>query len=140
MSPPQPIMQKPIVFEKDEVPRSRSTKKICIIASTVILVVVIAAATTFGAIAYNNHLFYKEKYDTKANVDGIELPEHIRVDYKNEIIYVTNEKNGPVDALNALHNYERKLLAFHDLTANKCFIDVLDDTFDEGLKRWASHA
>ncbi|KAK6172630.1 hypothetical protein SNE40_016246 [Patella caerulea] len=64
------------------------------------------------------------------------VPENIYVDYRKELIYVSNNQVGPIDVLNALHNYGRKLLAFYD----RCYLDRLDETFDEDLKYWSSHA
>ncbi|KAK6172631.1 hypothetical protein SNE40_016247 [Patella caerulea] len=117
-----------------------STKRGCIIAACVVVALLIIVAIPFGFAAYKHHLFDNEEYETTAIADAYQIPEHIHVDYQNELIYVNNKQIGPIDALTALHNYDRKLLAFYDLTTNRCYIDRLDETFDEGLKFWSSHA
>ncbi|KAK6172632.1 hypothetical protein SNE40_016248 [Patella caerulea] len=139
MSPPAMNLQsKPEDTERTFA--KRSTHRVCIVATSVVVALLIIAATTFGAIAYNHHLFSKEEYKASALADGYNIPENIHVDYHKELIYVSNKQVGPIDALNALHNYDRKLLAFYDLTTNQCYLDRLDQTFDEGLKFWSSHA
>ncbi|KAK6172829.1 hypothetical protein SNE40_016411 [Patella caerulea] len=141
MSPPVVclLQTKPEIFEGEErTTGKRSPRRVCTTATSVIVLLIIFG-TTFGGIAYNYYLFHKEKYESKAIINGVALPEHIQVDYKNEFIYVRHEQHGNTDALNALHNYGRKLMALHDLTRNMCFIDRINDTFKGDLYFWSSH-
>ncbi|KAK6170504.1 hypothetical protein SNE40_018884 [Patella caerulea] len=143
MSPPSIDLQhksvsslQPTTVQMESVQPKKNNKKCLYIIITGLVATVVVSAIVFGAIAWNYHLFTKEKFDTLTNIDGRVIPEHVKVDFVNKIIFVSNERNGDIDKLSALHNYDRKMIAFKDLSNGRCYIDRHDETFEEGLKSW----
>ncbi|KAK6170505.1 hypothetical protein SNE40_018885 [Patella caerulea] len=143
MSPPSVDLQhksvsgsEQITVQMENAQSKKNNKKCLYIIITILVTAIVVTAIVFGAIAWNYHLFAKEKFDALTNIDGRVIPEHVKVDFVNKIIFVSNERNGDIDKLRALHNYYRKMIAFKDLTNGRCYIDRHDETFEEGLKSW----
>ncbi|KAK6169634.1 hypothetical protein SNE40_020637 [Patella caerulea] len=102
------------------------------------VLLIVGFTLIFGVVHLYKHEHKKDKFDSVSKVHGRKIPEHIHVDYNNQIIYASNDADGEIDGLVALHNYDKKMLAFKDLTNGRCYIDVLDETFEEGLTFWSA--
>ncbi|KAK6183096.1 hypothetical protein SNE40_010641 [Patella caerulea] len=110
-----------------------NNKKYYLIAVSVISAAVVITLGALGSVALYHHMNRPEEYDTETLYNGQHIPEHARVDYVNRITYVNTTRYGEVLAGNNLHDYNRKLLVFKDVTNKVCYIDKLEGTFEEGV-------
>ncbi|KAK6194795.1 hypothetical protein SNE40_000351 [Patella caerulea] len=123
--PSATVMQQPTV--------KKSNKKYCLIAASVISAAVVITLGAIGSVALYQHMNRPQEYNTETLYNGHHIPEHARVDYVNKITYVNNTQYGEVLAGNNLHDYNRKLLVFKDMTNQVCYIDKLEGTFEEDV-------
>ncbi|KAK6167703.1 hypothetical protein SNE40_021667 [Patella caerulea] len=145
MSPPNIDLNTKQISDAQGVPKPTDTKKCskrrwCIITTIVVIVLLVVVATIFGGIAYNYHLFGKKDYDITPKIDGVDVPEHIHVDYNRKLILVKNDKRGRVLSIKTLFNYNRKLVAYLEEANKKCLVDFLPTSFDDDLRHWSSNA
>ncbi|KAK7492960.1 hypothetical protein BaRGS_00015690 [Batillaria attramentaria] len=66
------------------------------------------------------------------------VPEHVSVDHDNKLITVRPEHDGQ-DVMEIMHEYNRRLIAFRNATEKVCYIDRLDETFEDGYARWQGY-
>lgn len=97
----------------------------------------IAAGVFFG-------VFRREgKWRGRVEKDGHESDEYIQPDGSKQVIHVTRDENGNFYKLQAVLDYNRKMAGFLDFRTNRCYLDTLRESYEEGCKRWyefQSHA
>lgn len=104
----------------------------CCSSLAFILVLMLALATACLVYRMRHRKFWRAYCRVH---DGARVPEHVRVDHQNQLIYVKPEHHAD-NTLELLHEYNRRLIAFRNGTANRCYIDRLDETFQDGYARW----
>ncbi|CAG5115213.1 unnamed protein product [Candidula unifasciata] len=69
------------------------------------------------------------------------LPTNVHVDSDNQLIHASHDHDADTDtnSMNILHEYNRHLVAYKDVDSSTCYIDRLDETFEEGYQRWRSY-
>jgi len=114
----------------------RAQRKRCRIACctslTLVLVLMMALGTACLVYKMRHKKFWRSWCGTK---DDRHIPEHVTVDHEKRLIYVKPEHTTQ-HAMEMLHEYNRRLVAFRNGTAHRCYIDRLDETFEDGYARW----
>ncbi|KAK6181624.1 hypothetical protein SNE40_009446 [Patella caerulea] len=121
------------VVEQPGAKKSKN-KKYCLIAASVISAAVVITLGAIGSVALYQHMNRPQEFTTETNHNGQKVPEHARVDYENNLIYVNNSRYGEVLAGNNLHDYNRKLTVFKDVANKACYLDTLDGSLYEGVE------
>lgn len=107
----------------------------CCASLSFLLVLLLALGTACLVYRMRHRKGWPSSCGTK---DGVRIPEHVTVDHDKQLIYVKPDQ--PTNkAMEILHEYNRRLIAFRNITANTCYIDRLDETFAEGYARWEGY-
>ncbi|CAL1539879.1 unnamed protein product [Lymnaea stagnalis] len=115
--------------------KQRRCRRIVCGAALVIIVAVAALATMLLVLHFRHN--HRKSWECRRR--GV--PETVQVDHENQLIYAKHDhdKDSNTRALDVLHEYDRGLIAFRDNDNNMCYIDRLDETFEEGYQRWESY-
>lgn len=104
-------------------------------------IIIIVAVASLGAMALIHRLRRHHRKYWSCRNRNTNLPEHVNVDHHNQLIRVSHDHddNTKTNAMEILHEYQRKMVAYKDLDHKVCYIDRLDETFEEGFERWQSY-
>jgi len=116
--------------------RQRARRLMCGIA---MLIIVTVAA--FGTMALVHRLRRYNRKHWSCKYGKNQLPEHVEVDHHNRLIHVhhDHDENSKTPAIEILHEYNRKMVAYKDVEKKICYIDRLDETFETGYEKWESY-
>jgi len=119
-----------------ECQRQRARRVICGAA-----MVIIVAVAALGTMALVHRLRRHHRKYWSCRNRNTNLPEHVNVDHHNQLIRVSHDHddNTKTNAMEILHEYNRKMVAYKDLDKKVCYIDRLDETFEAGYERWQSY-
>ncbi|GFO42106.1 hypothetical protein PoB_006861100 [Plakobranchus ocellatus] len=117
--------------------RQQRHRVMCGIA--VIIIVVIAILGTMALVHRLKRHHHRRRMECRYGKN--KLPEHVKVDHDNHLIYAKHDHDRMEEtpALHLLHEYDRRLIAYKDEDKNICYIDRLDETFEDGYARWLTY-
>lgn len=120
---------------------ARHSRKSCRRLVCGISLIIILAIATLATMALVHRLRHKHRKHWECRYGKDKMPEHVKVDHDNHLIYAKHDHDRHADtpALHMLHEYDRRLLAYKDVEKNICYIDRLDETFEDGYARWLSY-
>eukprot|EP00745_Piridium_sociabile_P022321 TRINITY_DN34768_c0_g1_i6.p1 TRINITY_DN34768_c0_g1~~TRINITY_DN34768_c0_g1_i6.p1 ORF type:complete len:236 (+),score=62.11 TRINITY_DN34768_c0_g1_i6:134-841(+) len=107
----------------------------CCASLSFLLVLMLALGTACLVYRMKHRKSWRSFCGTK---EGDRLPEHVNVDHDHQLIYVKPEHHSD-HAMEMLHEYNRRLIAFKNGTAKTCYLDRLDETFADGYARWQGY-
>lgn len=128
--------RRPVALTLAEQRRQRKRCRIACCASLSFLLVLLLALGTACLVYRSKHR--KHWRATCGTKDGDRVPEQVRVDHDNKLIYVKPDHHTD-RAMEMLHEYNRRLIAFKNSTAKVCYLDRLDETFIDGYARWQGY-
>jgi len=106
-----------------------------------IALVVIVAVAALGTMALVHRLRRHHRKNWTCRYGNNKMPEHVNVDHMNKLISVQHDQDQDTqtNAMEILHEYNRGMVAYKDVDRKVCYIDRLDETFEEGYERWESY-
>uniref|UniRef100_A0A0B6YWX9 Uncharacterized protein n=1 Tax=Arion vulgaris TaxID=1028688 RepID=A0A0B6YWX9_9EUPU len=115
--------------------RQRCKRVIC----GVTLVITVALAALLTLIIVN--VVRKHHRTSWKCKSGKGLPTNVRVDNENQLIHASHDHDdqSQTAAFEILHEYVRHLVAYKNVENDTCYIDRLDETFEQGFVRWNSY-
>jgi len=121
---------------REEMQRQRARR---LMAGVAMLIIVSVAA--FGTMALVHRLRRYHRKQWSCSYGNRHLPEHVKVDHDNQLIHVSHDHDDDTktNAMEILHEYNRKMVAYKDVDRNICYIDRLDETFEAGYEKWESY-
>ncbi|KAH9495414.1 hypothetical protein Btru_016440 [Bulinus truncatus] len=98
------------------------------------LIVIIVAVAALGTMLLVLHFRHHQRKHGECRRRGLLET----VDHENQLIYSKHEHdlNSQAPDIKVLHNYDRGLIAYKDMDNNKCYIDRLDETFEDDYECW----
>ncbi|KAI8772998.1 hypothetical protein BgiBS90_026477 [Biomphalaria glabrata] len=99
------------------------------------LIVIGVAVAALGTMLLVLHFRHQRKsWECRRNG----LPETVKVDEDNKLIFAKqyHDDSSNTRAMEVLHEYDRGLIAYKDIENNTCYIDRLDEEFEDGYERW----
>jgi len=117
----------------------RATTRTRRMATTVGILVMVAIVATVGMVLAK-HMRHRRKH-MHCKYGRHSLPEHVTVDHDHQLIHVKHDHdmNAATPAMEVLHEYNRRMVAYKDVDKKVCYIDRLDETFSEGYQRWEAY-
>ena len=106
----------------------------CCVSLSFILVLMLA----LGSACLVYRLKHKKHWRSYCGTRDGRIPEHVDVDHHNRLITVRPEHPAK-DVMEVMHEYNRRLIAFKNTTSKVCYIDRLDETFEDGYARWQGY-
>ncbi|KAK7108515.1 uncharacterized protein [Littorina saxatilis] len=117
----------------------RRQRKRCRIACCASLSFILVLLLALGTACLVYRMKHRKNWKLSCRTqEGQRIPEHVSVDHAKQLIYVKPDHNIK-DAMEMLHEYNRRLIAFKNGTAKTCYIDRLDETFEDGYARWVGY-
>lgn len=106
-----------------------------------IFLIIFVAMAALGTMALVHRLRRHHRSRWSCGNNYGKMPEHVTVDHHNRLISVhhDHDKDANTNAMEILHEYNRKLVAYKDTDLKICYIDRLDETFEAGYERWESY-
>jgi len=116
--------------------RQRARRLLCGVA---MLIIVTVAAFGTMALVHRLRRYHRKHWSCKYGKS--QLPAHVKVDHDNHLIHVAHDhdENLKTPAIEILHEYNRKMVAYKDVQRKICYIDRLDETFETGYQKWESY-
>lgn len=116
--------------------KQRARRVICGVA--MVIIVGVAALGTM-ALVHKLRRFHRKQWSCRYGANR--LPEHVTVDHHNQLIRVhhDHDQQTKTPAMEVLHEYNRKMVAYKDVDKQICYIDRLDETFETGYQRWETY-
>ncbi|KAK3717908.1 hypothetical protein RRG08_053108 [Elysia crispata] len=121
--------------------RARRSQQQCRRLVCGISLLIIMAIATLSTLALVHRLRNRHRQHLECHYGKHRMPEHVNVDHHNHLIYAKHDHDRKTEtpALHMLHEYDRRLIAYKDEDKNTCYIDRLDETFEDGYARWLSY-
>ncbi len=115
--------------------KQRKCRRIVCGVTLVIIVAVAALATMALVLHFRRH--HRKAWECRSNG----LPVSVSVDHENQLIYAKHDhdQNSQTTAMEILHEYDRGLVAYKDVDNSTCYIDRLNETFEDGYERWQAY-
>lgn len=109
-----------------------------IICFSVMLIVVALAIMAILTASLKWRLRHRNRWSCRYGKDKI--GENVWVDHEHKLIHAKHGHGNPQEpSVHVLHEYGRRMAAYKDEDRNICYITRLDETFEEGYKRWESY-
>jgi len=99
------------------------------------------AVAALGTMALVHRLRKHHRKHMSCRYGDSRLPENVDLDEMNKLIKVhhDHDEDSHTNAMEMLHEYNRQMVAYKDVDKKVCYIDRLDETFEEGYERWESY-
>jgi len=119
-----------------EYQRQRVRRLMCGVA-----LLIVFSVAAFGTMALVHRMRRHHRKHWSCSYGRKHLPEHVKVDHDNQLIRVhhDHDKDTQTNAMEILHEYNRRMVAYKDVDAKRCYIDRLDETFEAGYEKWESY-
>lgn len=116
----------------------RRQQKRCRLACCVSLSFILILMLALGTACLVYRLKHRRGWRAYCGVKGDHVPEHVEVDHDKRLITVRPEYEAQ-NVMEVMHEYNRRLIAFKNNTEGVCYIDRLDETFEDGYARWQAY-
>ncbi|XP_076444647.1 uncharacterized protein LOC143282770 isoform X2 [Babylonia areolata] len=119
--------------------QERRRRKRCRIACCASLSFLLVLLLALGTVCLVHRMRHRKGWRSYCGTkDGDKVPEHVTVNHEHQLIYVKPDRHSK-HAVEMLHEYNRRLIAYKNVTSKKCYLDRLDETFEEGYGRWQAY-
>jgi hypothetical protein len=120
---------------RQQMKRRRCKRIICGVTLVITVAVAVLLTLTIVNVLRRHH---RNSWKCKPHKG---LPTNVHVDHENQLIRASHDHDdqSQTTAFEILHEYTRHLIAYKDVDNNTCYIDRLDETFQEGYRRWESY-